>query len=113
MTEKRFFYSDMKERRSPPCIIDMKGMRYCNLQEVVKPLNKLSDENEQLKKDATILVYSNQEYRWENEQLKKELERCKDWINSDKNDYELTLAFIKNKGYSLKDVLEYEKELKK
>lgn len=48
MTGKRFFYSDMKERRSPPCIIDMKGMRYCNLQEVVKPLNKLSDENEKL-----------------------------------------------------------------
>lgn len=47
----------------------------------------------------------------ENEQLKKELKRCKNWINSDKNDYELTLAFIKNKGYSLKDVLEYEKEL--
>ena len=48
----------------------------------------------------------------ENEQLKKELKRCKDWINSDKYDYELTLSFIKNKGYSLKDVLEYEKELK-
>lgn len=47
----------------------------------------------------------------ENEQLKKELKRCKNWINSDKNDYELTLSFIKNKGYSLKDVLEYEKEL--
>ena len=47
----------------------------------------------------------------ENERLKKELRRCKDWINSDKYDYELTLAFIKNKGYSLKDVLEYEKEL--
>lgn len=50
--------------------------------------------------------------QYENEQLKKELKRCKDWINSDENDYELTLAFIKNKGYSLKDVLEYEKELK-
>lgn len=48
----------------------------------------------------------------ENEQLKEELKRCKDWINSDKNDYELTLSFIKNKGYSLKDVFEYEKELK-
>ena len=47
----------------------------------------------------------------ENESLKAELKRCRDWINSDKNDYELTLAFIKNKGYSLKDVLEYEKEL--
>lgn len=47
----------------------------------------------------------------ENEQLKKELKRCRRWLNSDKYDYELTLAFIKNKGYSLKDVLEYEKEL--
>lgn len=48
----------------------------------------------------------------ENEQLKKELKRCKDWLNSDENDYQLTLSFIKSKGYSLKDVLEYEKELK-
>ena len=47
----------------------------------------------------------------ENEQLKKELKRCRNWLNSDKNDYNLTLAFIKNKGYSLKDVLEYEKRL--
>ena len=47
----------------------------------------------------------------ENEQLKKELKRCRDWLNSDKNDYQLTLAFIKSKGYSLKDVLEYEKKL--
>ena len=48
----------------------------------------------------------------QNEELKKELKRCKDWIISDKNDYELTLAFIKNKGYSLRDILEYEKELR-
>lgn len=49
----------------------------------------------------------------QNQQLKKELKRCKEWINSDKNDYELTLAFIKSKGYSLQDVLEYEKRLRK
>lgn len=49
----------------------------------------------------------------QNQQLKKELKRCREWINSDKNDYELTLAFIKNKGYSLQDVLEYEKRLGK
>lgn len=48
----------------------------------------------------------------ENGHFKKELKRFKDWINSDKYDYELTLSFIKNKGYSLQDVLEYEKELK-
>ena len=33
-------------------------------------MNTFYEENEQLKKDATILVYSNQEYREENEQLK-------------------------------------------
>ncbi len=63
--------------------------RYTECNYYVNLLNKLNDENDQ---------------------LKKELKRCKDWINSDKYDYELTLAFIKNKGYSLKDVLEYEKE---
>lgn len=64
--------------------------RYTECNYYVNLLNKLNDENNQLRKD---------------------LKRCKDWINSDKNDYKLTLAFIKNKGYSLKDVLEYEKEL--
>ena len=65
------------------------------------------------KKECEELVDIINEIVDENEQLKKELKRCKEWINSDKNDYELTLSFIKNKGYSLKDVLEYEKELKK
>lgn len=32
----------------------------------------LIKENEQLKKDATTLIYANQNYRKENEQLKKE-----------------------------------------
>ena len=75
-----------------------KGEEYLSDLEVLQLLNALHEENEKLHE--------------ENEQLKKELKRCKNWINSDENDYELTLAFIKNKGYSLKDVLEYEKELK-
>ena len=74
-----------------------------------KHIKELEKENKQLQKDATTLVYSNIDYRKENEHLKKELKRCKEWLNDDKNDYELTLAFIKHKGYSLKDVLEYEK----
>lgn len=98
MTEKRFklLYSQLdngmfvdKEKQFEDIIID-KEYQKIGLIKLVDLLNKLSEENEQ---------------------LKKELKRCKDWINSDKNDYELTLAFIKNKGYSLKDVLEYEKEL--
>lgn len=40
--------------------------------EAVELLNTLNDENEQLKKDCSILVQSNQEYRKENEKLKKE-----------------------------------------
>lgn len=40
--------------------------------DVVGLLNELNDENEQLKHDATVLIYSNQDYRKENEQLKKQ-----------------------------------------
>ena len=92
MTEKRFI-NDIDNGR----LIDTKGelstIHYSDkvdFYELWEFLNKLNDENEQ---------------------LKKELKRCRDWLNSDKNDYQLTLAFIKSKGYSLKDVLEYEKEL--
>ena len=77
-------------------------------------LNELHNENAELHIQLDFLKDENHHMRDlvnENKQLKKELKRCKDWINSDKNDYELTLAFIKNKGYSLRDVLEYEKEL--
>ena len=92
MTEKRFI-NDIDNGK----LIDTKGelstIHYSDkvdFYELWEFLNKLNDENEQ---------------------LKKELKICRDWLNSDKNDYQLTLAFIKSKGYSLKDVLEYEKEL--
>ena len=42
-----------------------------SLEKVVDLLNSLTDENEQLRKDATTLIYANQDYRHENEQLKK------------------------------------------
>ena len=40
--------------------------------DIVKLLNELSEENGQLRHDATILILSNQDYRKENEQLKFE-----------------------------------------
>ena len=87
MTENKRFMMD-----NAGTLIDMRTREMYDIVEEVCPvLNALYDENEE---------------------LKAELKRCKEWINSDKNDYELTLAFIKNKGYSLKDVLEYEKGLK-
>ena len=97
MTEKRFVYY---EHKGADYILDTpnESLDFIEMlgdcleaEEIVDLLNCLNDENEQ---------------------LKKELKRCRDWLNSDKNDYQLTLAFIKSKGYSLKDVLEYEKELK-
>ena len=49
--------------------------------DVVGLLNGYDKENEQLKKDCTVLIYHNQDYRKENEQLKKELfEARKDYI---------------------------------
>ena len=45
--------------------------------EVVAMLNEgvaIVDENKQLKKDATVLIYSNQDYRKENEQLKTDIQ---------------------------------------
>ena len=96
MTEKRFVYY---EHKGADYILDTpnKSLDFIEMlgdcleaEEIVDLLNCLNDENEQ---------------------LKKELKRCRDWLNSDKNDYQLTLAFIKSKGYSLKDVIEYEKEL--
>lgn len=39
-------------------------------------LNELHEENEQLRHDATILIQSNQDYRKENEELKKQLTDC-------------------------------------
>jgi FtsZ-binding cell division protein ZapB len=39
-------------------------------------LQRVEEENEQLRHDATILIQSNQDYRKENEQLKKQLMDC-------------------------------------
>lgn len=75
-------------------------------EEIVTVMNNLDTKARERSKALSKL-------QKENEQLKDDFKRCRDWLNSNKYDYELTLSFIKNKGYSLKDVLEYEKELEK
>ena len=39
--------------------------------------NRLAEENEQLRKDSTVLILANQDYMKENEKLKKEVEDLK------------------------------------
>lgn len=66
MTEKRFTKCDTKIRDNGEEMTQA---------EVRDMLNKLHNENEQLRKDATTLIYANQDYRHENEQLKSEIEK--------------------------------------
>ena len=51
--------------------------------DVVSLLNQLNDENEQLKKDCTVLICHNQEYRKENEQLKADKQALIDFIRKE------------------------------
>ena len=54
-------------------LIDMQTRNtYDYVSDVCGLLNELTEEKEQLKHDATVLICSNQEYRKENEQLKEE-----------------------------------------
>ena len=82
-----------------------------NHKATVDRMLELRELNIEFKRINNKLKKENKELKAENEDLKDDFKRCRNWLNSDKYDYELTLAFIKNKGYSLKDVLEYEKEL--
>lgn len=71
--------------------------------EIVDKMNNLDSKARERSKALSKL-------QKENEQLKQELKRCRCRLNSDKNDYQLTLAFIKSKGYSLKDVVRWKNE---
>ena len=74
MNDKRFEMSDQSTVYRYSIIDNENGVLKVN--ECVILLNKLNDENEQLRKDCTILVQSNQEYRKENEQLRQQVQRC-------------------------------------
>ena len=52
-----------------------------NWNDVLDKLNEVAEENEQLKKDCTVLICHNQEYRKENEQLKHKLKSLNDNFN--------------------------------
>ena len=75
MTEKRFIndidYGQLIDTKGELSTIDYSDK--VDFYELWEFLNKLADENEQLKHDATVLIQANQDYRRENEELKKQL----------------------------------------
>ena len=85
MTEKRFI-NDIDDGQ----LIDAKGelstIDYSDkvdFYELWEFLNKLNDENEQLRHDATVLIQANQDYRRENDKIKSLLlNKIKD-LNND------------------------------
>ena len=88
MTEKRFTIIDMEEPRKQS--VAEKGIP-CTARHCCTRLNRLTEENEQLKEDNMLLIDDSEHYRKlsiqfdnrnkelisENEQLKKELESFK------------------------------------
>lgn len=86
MTEKRFTLTNrsLSEIGNDVAIAD-DGVP-CTQRFVCNLLNELTEENEQLKHDATVLIQANQDYRRENEQLKQFQEQVASVIESKMGD---------------------------
>ena len=91
MTEKRFNLVKCKEHRwgiedntlekeDKLFFICREGQFETN--GLVLLLNQLNDKNEQLKKDATTLIYANQDYRQQNQNLQKQLDYIQNLITN-------------------------------
>lgn len=91
MTEKRFNLVKCKEHRwgiedntlekeDKLFFICREGQFETN--GLVLLLNQLNDDNEQLKKDATTLIYANQDYRQQNQNLQKQLDYIQNSITN-------------------------------
>ena len=74
MTDKRFNHVGGYVYDGDKCISHFEDVTHRD--DIVTLLNELHEENKQLRHDATILIQSNQDYRKENEQLKKQLIDC-------------------------------------
>lgn len=94
MTEKRYYCKDYEESYY---VFDSKTLSESEFEENVEyygynvfadsltgeEVVDLLNENEQLKKDCTVLIYHNQEYRKENEQLKADKQSLIDFIRNE------------------------------
>ena len=82
MIEKRFvseddccgYYTEIIDNEKELDLSLHNPKKNLTIEELVDLLNKLVDENKQLQKDCTALIYNNQEYRKENGQLKQQIQ---------------------------------------
>ena len=75
MSERRFWF--VIDKGELDYVQDNVTKERITVTELEDLLNQLSDENEQLRNDCSILVQSNQEYRKENEQLRQTISNLK------------------------------------
>ena len=84
MTEKRFTFT--QDTLAKADVFDDDKFVCCTLsvwvEQLVDLLNQLNDENEELKKDATTLIYANQDYRQQNQNLQKQLDYIQNSITN-------------------------------
>lgn len=98
MTEKRYILCETGDE-TPNWIKDNGELLYEN--EVVNRLNEQHETIQQLQGDCTTLVYSNQDYRYENENLKKQLDYIQNSINEHIKHQKTELA-----AKALKEIIE-------
>lgn len=98
MTEKRYTLCETGDE-TPNWIKDNGELLYEN--EVVNRLNEQHETIQQLQGDCTTLIYSNQEYRQENENLKKQLDYIQNSINEHIKHQKTELA-----AKALKEIIE-------
>ena len=93
MTDKRYFALIGEDGYVYPVFFDSENEdKEIDVDVVVDLLN----ENEQLKHDATVLIQANQEYRKENEQLKKAIVETEKMVQSTYDELTKLRCFKKN-----------------
>ena len=112
MTEKRFNRVGGYVYDGDKCISHFEDVAHRD--DIVKLLNELSEENGQLRHDATILILSNQDYRKENEQLKQRNKRLEEKIQRERRvSAKQHLKWSKEAETKIKELSEENERLKK
>ena len=112
MTAKRFNRVGGYVYDGDKCISHFEDVSHRD--DIVKLLNELHEENEQLRHDATILIQSNQDYRKENEQLKQRNKKLEEKIQRERRvSAKQHLKWSKEAETKIKELSEENEQLKK